>query len=141
MIFSNSFGEALPVLSAGFRVFDGIDIQVVAAGEEFLELTKLDKPTWGLPVPMKYLSIRICQRTGYLFLRKLQRCGRPVACPVSIDSLQNGVFTRDLGIPIRIFLPFCHSISAISKVLSGHFGQLGRFVIQNSEFELAYHLL
>lgn len=96
--FFQFLGSALPVLSAGFRVFDGIDIQVVGAGEEFLELTKIGQANLGITSANEVPIYTNLSEGRGIFSSKATsiRAGLSLG-PVSLDSLQNGVFTRDLG--------------------------------------------
>ncbi|NET36734.1 MAG: hypothetical protein F6K19_32685 [Cyanothece sp. SIO1E1] len=96
--FFQFLGGALPVLSAGFRVFDGIDIQVVAAGEEFLELTKIGQANLGITSANEVPIYTNLSEGRGIFSSKATALREGLSLgPVSIDSLQNGVFTRDLG--------------------------------------------
>lgn len=96
--FFQFLGGALPVLSAGFRVFDGIDIQVVAAGEEFLELTKIGQANLGITSANEVPIYTNLSEGRGIFSSKATALREGLSIgPVSIDSLQNGVFTRDLG--------------------------------------------
>lgn len=96
--FFQFLGSALPVLSAGFRVFDGIDIQVVGAGEEFLELTKIGQANLGITSANEVPIYTNLSEGRGIFSSKATSIREGLSLgPVSLDSLQNGVFTRDLG--------------------------------------------
>lgn len=88
----------LTVLDAGVRFFQGIDIGLVAAGEEFLELTKIGQANLGITsaneVPV-YSNLSEGRGIFSSTARALRE-NIPLG-PVSLDSLRNGIFTRDLG--------------------------------------------
>ncbi|MBX2874070.1 MAG: hypothetical protein KTR30_18275 [Saprospiraceae bacterium] len=96
--FFQFLGGALPVLSAGFRVFDGIDIQLVAAGEEFLELTKIGQANLGITSANEVpIYTNLSEGRGIFSSKATALREGLLLGPVSIDTLQNGAFTRDLG--------------------------------------------
>lgn len=96
--FFQFLGSALPILDAGFRVFDGIDIQLVAAGTEFLELTKIGQANLGITSANEVpIYTNLSEGRGIFSSRAQALREGLVLGPVSLDSLQNGVFTRDLG--------------------------------------------
>lgn len=96
--FFQFLGASLPVLSEGYRVFDHIDIQLVAAGVEFLELTKIGQANLGITSANEIPIYTNLSEGRGVFSSKATalRTGLTLG-PVSIDSLQNGIFTRQLG--------------------------------------------
>lgn len=96
--FFQFLGGALPVRSAGFRVFDGIDIQLVAAGEEFLDLTKIGQANLGITSANEVpIYTNLSEGRGIFSSRATAIREGLLLGPVSLDSLRNGVFTRALG--------------------------------------------
>ncbi len=96
--FFQFLGAALPILSAGFRVFDGIDIQLVAAGEAFLELTKIGQANLGITSANEVpIYTNLSEGRGIFSSRATAIREGLLLGPVSLDSLRNGIFTRDLG--------------------------------------------
>lgn len=96
--FFQFLGAALPVLSAGFRTFDNLDIQLVAAGEEFLELTKIGQANLGITSANEVpIYTNLSEGRGIFSSRATAIREGLLLGPVSLDSLRNGVFTRELG--------------------------------------------
>ena len=96
--FFQFLGTSLPVLDAGFRLFDSIDIQLGAAGEEFLELTRIGQANLGITSANEIPIYTNLSEGRGIFSSKASAIRRGITLgPVSIDSLQNGIFTRDLG--------------------------------------------
>jgi len=88
----------LTVLNSGVRFFQGIDIGLVAAGEEFLELSKIGQANLGITSANEVPIYTNLSEGRGIFSSKATALRENLSLgPVSLDSLRNGIFTRDLG--------------------------------------------
>ncbi|MEZ5044911.1 MAG: hypothetical protein R2828_33745 [Saprospiraceae bacterium] len=96
--FFQFLGSNLPVLDAGVRFFDGLDIQLVAAGEEFLELTRIGQANLGITSANEIPIYTNLSEGRGIFSSKASaiRENLPLG-PVSLDSLRNGIYTAKLN--------------------------------------------
>lgn len=88
----------LPVLTSGVRFFEGIDIGLVAAGEAFLELSKIGQANLGITSANEVPIYTNLSEGRGIFSSKASALRENLSLgPVALDSLRNGIFTRDLG--------------------------------------------
>lgn len=88
----------LPVLTSGVRFFEGIDIGLVAAGTEFLELSKIGQANLGITSANEVPIYTNLSEGRGIFSSKASALRENLSLgPVSLDSLRNGIITRDLG--------------------------------------------